>query len=405
MRNSAPHLIIPPAELADQPPTFPTQKSGTRDLNSILYGGETATLEKENGASPIAGEVLAFPSATDSVPSSQIRKLRDEWLLAAGRAQHTSRTIGEKRNISDKLLWFIAARDFRTVGLPELEAFFDHLTSGHNSPKGRFDNAGIDVRAKKPLRPVTVVTYHAYLKGFWTYLERRGYIQANPFKILDKPTSQSDQVQPFTDDQVKAMIRAARASMCPHRNEAIILFLLDTGVRASELCGLSLGDVDFSDEQTLRVRVLGKGNKRRTLRLSPSTSLAMWRYFKSEHGLERFYKNRASGRRRKVEPNTPLFITAHRAREGQPLTRSGLLMLVRDLGGAAGIGAIRCSPHTFRHTFAIKFLRNGGDVFSLRDMLGHTNLTIVQRYLSIAQSDIESQHQRFSPVESMLFSR
>ena len=69
---------------------------------------------------------------------------------------------------------------------------------------------------------------------------------------------------------------------------------------------------------------------------------------------------------------------------------------------AARIGdAARCSPHTFRHTFAVMFLRAGGNVFTCQNLLGHTHLAMTQRYVSIASDDVASQHQRFSPVERL----
>jgi site-specific recombinase XerD len=60
----------------------------------------------------------------------------------------------------------------------------------------------------------------------------------------------------------------------------------------------------------------------------------------------------------------------------------------------------RCSPHTFRHTFAISFLRAGGNVFTLKEMLGHTSLAMTNRYVAIAQADISKQHAQFSPVKT-----
>lgn len=206
------------------------------------------------------------------------------------------------------------------------------------------------------MKPVSAASYYAYFQGFWAWLEKRNCISDNPFKILEKPQFQLDQIQPFTDEQLEALFNAATHSACPHRNRAILSILLDTGIRASELCALSLADVDFSTEEKLRLRVMGKGNKTRVLPLSETATQAVWKYFKNEHGLERYYKNRTASRRRNIDKTSPLIISAHRANIGMKLTRGGLKSLIADLGDGSQIGAVRCSPHTFRHTFAIKFL-------------------------------------------------
>ena len=74
--------------------------------------------------------------------------------------------------------------------------------------------------------------------------------------------------------------------------------------------------------------------------------------------------------------------------------------MVRRYGRRAGIEGVRCSPHTFRHTFARNYLLNGGDIFSLQKILGHTSLASVRAYLNLFAVDIKAQHRRFSPVDN-----
>lgn len=83
------------------------------------------------------------------------------------------------------------------------------------------------------------------------------------------------------------------------------------------------------------------------------------------------------------------------------MKRSGLLQLIRRLGRKAGIQATRCSPHTFRNTFAVEFLRGGGNLFSLQQLLGHSSLSMTNRYVALAQGDIENQHRQFSPADRL----
>jgi integrase/recombinase XerD len=86
---------------------------------------------------------------------------------------------------------------------------------------------------------------------------------------------------------------------------------------------------------------------------------------------------------------------------GLPLTESGIQQMLRRYSRKAGISGVRCSPHTFRHTFAKNYLLNGGDVFSLQKILGHSSLASVRTYLNLFANDIKTQHQRFSPVDTM----
>jgi site-specific recombinase XerD len=97
------------------------------------------------------------------------------------------------------------------------------------------------------------------------------------------------------------------------------------------------------------------------------------------------------------EPEDPLFLN----KRGEALTRSGLRQLLEQLGEEAGIDATRCSPHTMRHTFAVEFLRAGGNVFTLQQIVGHTTLSMTNRYVALALADIEAQHRQFSPADRL----
>jgi site-specific recombinase XerD len=91
-----------------------------------------------------------------------------------------------------------------------------------------------------------------------------------------------------------------------------------------------------------------------------------------------------------------LFVTA----DNRPLNRIRLGDIVEKIGKQAGIS--RTHPHCFRHTFAIQFLRNGGNIYSLQRILGHTTLDMVKRYLSISQIDMDRDHALASPIAHWL---
>ena len=98
-----------------------------------------------------------------------------------------------------------------------------------------------------------------------------------------------------------------------------------------------------------------------------------------------------------TETVTRLFLNDN----GLPLTKNGIQQMLRRAGRRAGIQGVRCSPHTLRHSFAKHYLLNGGDIYSLQKILGHSSLASVRIYLNLFAADIKKQHQRFSPVDNL----
>ena len=89
-----------------------------------------------------------------------------------------------------------------------------------------------------------------------------------------------------------------------------------------------------------------------------------------------------------------LFVTNY----GDPLNNDSLLKAMKSIGRRAGINKV--TVHQFRHTFAVNYLRNGGDAFSLQMMLGHSTMEMVKNYLALAQADLENNHKIASPVDN-----
>jgi integrase/recombinase XerC len=323
-------------------------------------------------------------SSRKAQPAGEALSLADleyqatNWRMDGDVRQLSRGTLDNRQFATDKLLWFLQQQGAERCGSVELRAFFAYLNRAHESPEGRWG----DPRNRRPLRPVYTRFFYAYLQAFFNFVVEEGSLDTSPMAVLRSPIARPDQVQPFTKEQQQALRQVARRSQHRRRDEAIVLFLLDTGARASELCSLRMADLDLTSR---RCTVLGKGNKHRTLYFGATTTKAIWQYLK-EHP-------------RELEG--ALFISDRGERAGEALTRSGLLQLIRRLGRAAKLEACRCSPHTFRHTFAVEFLRGGGNVFTLKELLGHTTLAMVNRYVSLAQADIENQHRRFSPVDRL----
>jgi len=321
---------------------------------------------------------LSFTKNDSSVGISELAHQASGWLLDGEIRQLSPQTRAFRRLLLDKLLWFLREKEFAECGLMELRAFLAYVSKGHEMQGGRWGNA----QQTRPVRPSTTKTYHGHLRTFFRWLVAEGVLTDSPMECITAPISRPDQIQPFTEKQVESLFTAARRTNHPRRDEAIVAFLLDTGLRASELCSLRLCDVDLTGKSCT---VMGKGNKRRTLYFGRTTAKALWNYLREDLR----------------EKDAPLFLSDRGLRAGEPLTRSGLGQLVERLGKSAKIEATRCSPHSFRHSFAVSFLRNGGQSFALMHLLGHTNLTMTNRYVSLASGDLEAQHRQNSPVDRM----
>lgn len=311
-----------------------------------------------------------------SLSVADLRHAAEAWLLDSEFRQVSEQTLWARRNTVTKLLWWLEREKLQTCGTLQIKQFLVYVSTGHEDENGRWDNP----QQTRKARPATVATYFARLKTFFAFAVADGYVESSPMAALRPPIARADQITPFTADQVRALLAASRETRHARRDEAIVLFLLDTGVRVSELCALTVGDLDIAGR---RCRVLGKGNKHRNVFFSAPTAKALHAYLRRDADRE---------------ATAPLFTPE---RGGEPMSRSGVQQLIRRLGQIAGLDAVRCSPHTFRHTFAIEFLRAGGNAFSLRELLGHAKLEVTQRYLLLAQADVAQQHRQFSPVESL----
>jgi len=347
---------------------------------------KTSSLRTVSQSSQTSLNTPNEPLCVSDLSVGELERFAQDWLFDAEYRQQSPRTIEGKTDAVKKLLWFLRERGYTHCGLSELRQFLAYVGNGHKEKGGRWGNKHLT----KPATPRTVDSYHVYLHGMFGFLVTEEVISTSPMERIPRPDKgapgKSSRIQPFTQDQVQALLRAARRSRHPKRDEAILIFLLDTGIRASELCNLRMSDLD---ERRRSCTVRGKGDKERTIHIGRAASKALWRYFSETPRGQDGY----------------VFLGDRGKSANEPLTRSGLLQLIHRLGAAAGIHSVRCSPHTFRHYFAVEFLRGGGNVFSLQQLLGHNDLDMTNRYVKLAQADLENQHRQFSPGDRLLFGR
>ncbi len=313
----------------------------------------------------------------DQLPVGDIDRLGTEWRFALETEGRSGESLKLRAIVIEKLFWFLDRLGAASCGTRELQDFLSYIRHGHESREGRWGNSSL----RKAPRPSTVKTYDAILRAFFAWLVDQGVVAASPltFKRVQAPL---DQLNPFAPEQVEDLLAAARASRQPLRDIAILMLLLDTGMRASELCGLTPRNLNLKQQTCL---VTGKGNKTRPLAFGTDTKRALEEYLPKADRLR----------------TTALFTAGRGRYAGNPLTRSGLLQLLERLGAEAELTGVRCSPHTCRHYFAVQFLKAGGNTFSLQMILGHTNLAMTRRYVALAQADTTRAQQRFSPMDRL----
>jgi len=238
----------------------------------------------------------------------------------------------------------------------------------------------------------TLLNYHIALSALWTWAVKEGLTSEHILRQVTRPKPEKREIVPFSELDLKAMASVLTRSRAynrpgkresfhtlrhPERNQAMYFLLLDTGVRNSELCDMAIRDCDLKN---FRISVMGKGAKERTIPISPRTAQIIWHYLKT---------------RPDARLDAPLIATEN----NRPLDRNNVDHILDRLGERAGVQD--CHAHRFRHTFAVLYLKNGGDPFTLQRILGHSTLTMVNRYLHIAQADLASAHRKASPVDNL----
>lgn len=226
------------------------------------------------------------------------------------------------------------------------------------------------VKETKPLlAPRTLHGYVRVLKAFFNWCAAEGYSSRSLMTRFEMPKLDTKVIAVFTPKHIAALFAAcdvrAESPQQAARDKAILAVLLDTGVRANELCTLTLDVVHITRDDAFLI-VTGKGNKQREVGLGLKARHLLSRYL---HGFRGAYSPRESER------------TVFLAKGATPLRPEGLHRLLDSLRDRADITDIPVNPHRFRHTFAVNFMEQNNDVLRLSRILGHTSLAVTDNYL------------------------
>ncbi len=246
------------------------------------------------------------------------------------------------------------------------------------SKRGKYPDHPKHQQGEEPMSRATLRNYVRAIRGFATYLNEEGFTETNVFKALKLPKDEARVIEILSDAEIVALYDQIKpSSQIGSRLFLITTVLLDTGMRVGELIGIKLDDIDF---QRTRIKVTGKGRKQRFVPFGTTTAKALLRYI-NHHRPESW--------------SDQLLLNL----DGEPMTTQAVMQAVKRLGNKAGVP--RLHAHLCRHTFAVKWLRNKGDLFTLQTVLGHEDLSVTRMYVHLAQMDIDVQHRAVSPVDRL----
>jgi len=239
------------------------------------------------------------------------------------------------------------------------------------------------MRKEKDNTQATLNSAIASIRPFFNYLENEQVIAVNPMEKIRKGKVDKNPIIPFSEsDILKLLKQPDKSRHAGYRDYCIMLILASTGMRISECLNLRICDIDFSNERIVISQT--KNRRPRIVGLASKIKLELQRFIRiCLHGTsstDYLFQNQDSGQvsSKTIQDNTK--------RYGQ---------------GAKIDPQKRVSPHTFRHTYAISYLKNGGSTASLREQLGHLTIETVEKYLYWSNEDKLEEFKKYNPVDNM----
>lgn len=233
---------------------------------------------------------------------------------------------------------------------------------------------------KKDYMPGSVTHAIGAVKGFYEWAIMVNLTKRNPFAGLRGPKQGRRLPNYMTQREVEELLTVYSGSSKPRniRDTAMMEMLYATGCRVSELCGVSLDDVDF-DAGT--VRVLGKGDNDRICYMTPRAIAAVQFYLRFARGYA------------EQDHTMALFL----GEAGKRITRERVLEAVHRAARAARLQK-RVTPHVLRHSFATHLLENGADLREVQVLLGHARVSTTQIYTHISEPRLHRVYQECHPL-------
>lgn len=308
---------------------------------------------------------------------------------------HAGLPMGLPIEVEEFLSWMLTERGRSRNTLEayrrDLTGYTSWLVEHGGGERGlmTIDGAGIDafIGARRAVAaPSSVARQLAAIRMLHRFLHDEGMRTDDPTAELEGVRVPAGLPHPLDEDEVIRLLDAVVGDdPVARRDRAVLELLYATGARISEVCGLSLGDVDLEHRAA---RLFGKGAKERLVPFGRTAgdALAAWL---GEDGRARLVPDRWARR----GDSTAMFLN----QRGGCLTRQLAWSMVKEHGRRAGIPADRLSPHVLRHSCATHLLNHGADLRVVQELLGHASVSTTQVYTKVSQDRIVEVYRRAHP--------
>jgi site-specific recombinase XerD len=245
----------------------------------------------------------------------------------------------------------------------------------------RFENHPYNSPTNEPLSSSTIHGHVRTLRAFSNWLLKEKLTDTNFTAGTKLPKIVKKVISTLSDEEITQILNTFNpTSHSEMRNKVVFMLLLDTGLRIGELISLKMDDIHI-DEGLMKV--MGKGKKERMVPIGNKAQKALQSYL---------FRYRPKPAHSDIEN---AFLSVF----GTPLTENSIELTFARLARRSGIK--RLHAHLCRHTFATMFLLNGGDVFTLQQILGHSTLEMVRNYVTLASNHVAMQHHKYSPLDRL----
>lgn len=227
----------------------------------------------------------------------------------------------------------------------------------------------------------SVARHLAAVRSFYRWMAREGHVKQNPAALVSTPKLPKRLPRVPTIEEINTVLDAEMPENAafPERDSVILELLYGCGLRNSELIGINLDDIHWSNEAIL---VRGKGKKERIVPLGETAAKAIREYLPKRQAL-------LAGRKKS---NPALLLNLRGAR----LTTRSVGRIVKQIAVARGLPA-DIHPHTLRHAFGTHMLEEGADLRAIQELLGHERLSTTQRYTQLSMKHVVSVYDATHP--------